>query len=248
MLSSIFMNLQTKRTNNEVSNEATEIRASTEYHRTKVYSDDEKSSTFNVHFDHTELKEEVQFNDMLRNQVGEFNTHQAILICLGFIRSMLVCCHTLTPVFIVATPDHWCDVTNLTQYSCSQRYLKDVLIPKEERQGLTVPSQCKYYSVGAILSDEFVNITKDCLTVFNHSNDDLQIESCDKWIYDTQYYTSTVVNEVSSFEGWPILVKRIFKLIHLMTWISFGREEPSSDYPPPPPPRNQHLFIRLQCN
>lgn len=180
---------------------------STEYHRTKNYNDDEKSSTCNAHFEDDELKEEVQFNDMLRNQVGEFNTHQAILICLSFIRSMLICCHTLTPVFIVATPDHWCNVTNLTQYGCSQSYLKDVVIPKEEHQGQTVPSQCKYYSVSSNLSDKFVNITEACLTVFNHSNHDLQIESCDKWIYDTRYYTSTVVNEVSTVDGWTFLVK-----------------------------------------
>ena len=196
----------------------------TEYQRTKVYSDDDRSSTCNAHIEDGELKEEVEFNDMLRNQVGEFNTHQAILICLCFIRTMLACCHTLTPVFIVATPDHWCDVTNLTQYNCSQSYLKDVLIPKEERQGEIVPSQCKYYSVGAILSDGFVNVTEEsCPTVFNHSN---QIESCDKWIYDTQYYTSTVVNQVSTTNGWTILAKQIFDLIKLIT---FERERPISN-------------------
>ena len=111
-----------------------------------LYSDDESTATCNGHLKNTNPKE-VEFHDMLKHHVGDFSRHQAGVIFAGVMKNLLSCCLTFAPVFIAATPEHWCDVTNLTDYNCTQKYLEEVLLPKEERRGRVVPSKCDYYPV-----------------------------------------------------------------------------------------------------
>ncbi len=155
----------------------------------------------------------VYLQELLQKHVGEFGTHQCIVTFQKCLQNFVGAMFTLAPVFIAATPEHWCDVTVLIGdvpgqmptgkqlNNCTQSELEDMLIPYDHRHGRVVPSQCKMYNLTSDIlwqigsqnysseqSCPLLNLTEHNTTV-----------TCDKWVYDKTYYSETMVTEVISY-------------------------------------------------
>ena len=136
------------------------------------------------------VEQEVEFNDFLQKHVGDKGTHQWVALLAVCIADMVDCMLILAPVFVAAIPEHTCDVTKFSStFNCTDKETKDIFIPKEERHGKVEPSQCHFYSDIHTGNQTY----KECSHLNFTSN---PVVSCDKWTYDTTFYTSTIVTEV----------------------------------------------------
>ncbi|XP_049803763.1 organic cation transporter protein-like isoform X1 [Schistocerca nitens] len=124
----------------------------------------------------------MAYDDVLQ-QLGDFGPYQAriyLLLCLPAISCAL---HKLAGVFLQAKPNHRCWLPyeeNNASYNLSEREL-NLSIPRDESTG----SWSSCYRFDTNFSSEYFenNIPANCTV------------GCDKWIYDTTVYKSSVVTE-----------------------------------------------------
>ena len=121
---------------------------------------------------------------MLVKYVGSFGRYQKwqcfMLGMLGFIIGF----YAYDIVFAAAIPHHWCtipDFNTTDSAHLSGEELKELFIPKEEKNGELVLSSCLLY---------------DDIGFKNGSNEDRKTKKCSKWTYDRSVYKSTIVTEV----------------------------------------------------
>ena len=144
----------------------------------------------------TELVEKKvkTIDELLTDSIGEFGRYQGFILLLVAVQYMFITCTIMSPIFVVAAPDHWCSVPhNMYNTSCTQKQLKKILIPKEFVKGQWVHSKCSIYAY----SEE--NITRLCT-----ENDDVNVSSavtmetkgCESWEYEESHFTNTVATEV----------------------------------------------------
>ena len=114
-----------------------------------------------------------------------------IAVCIA---DMVDCMLILAPIFVAAIPEHTCNVATYDSFfNCTSDESKDVFIPKEERHGKVEPAQCHFYNVTDIQTRN--QTQSECLHL-NFANN--SVVECDKWTYDSTFYTSTIVTEVNS--------------------------------------------------
>ncbi len=146
--------------------------------------------------------------ELLQRHVGEFGPHQYVVTFQKCLQNFVGAMFTLAPVFIAATPRHWCDVTShmtVTKQlsNCTQSQLEDMLLPHEHRHGLVVPSQCEVYNLTSDILWQIGSLNNtdsqhSCpLLDFTEHNSTV---TCDKWVYDKTYYSETMVTEVHFFQ------------------------------------------------
>ena len=144
-----------------------------------------------------ETKEEnYDFDDLLVEKVGTFGRRQ-ILLCVILVSSNgCLAFHSLGPVFIAATPAHWCAVDKADFQNCTGDNIKRMTIPKEERDGEMVYSQCTMYSHNRSTFDSAQYcLSNESETMWN-SCSFIQTIKCNKWEYATEYFSKTIVNQV----------------------------------------------------
>ena len=139
------------------------------------------------------VEEEIEFNDFLQKHVGDNGRHQWVVLIAVCIADMVDCMLILAPIFVAAIPEHTCNVaTYCSAFNCTDDESTNIFIPKEERHGKMEPVQCYFYNVTDI---QIRNQTQDECSHLHFTNN-LVVE-CDKWTYDSTFYTSTIVTEVN---------------------------------------------------
>ena len=149
-----------------------------------------KESNTSDEDDNVIVQEEIEFSDFLQKHVGDSGIHQWVAMLAVCLADMVDCMLILAPVFVAAIPEHTCNAAKYsTTFNCTDDESKDIFIPKEERHGKVVPSQCQYYSD--------IPVHNQTLNECSHLNfTGLSAADCDQWVYDSTFYTSTIVTEV----------------------------------------------------
>ena len=126
----------------------------------------------------------MDVNEVLVKHVGSFGRYQKwncfLLGMLGFVVSF----YSYEIVFTAAIPDHWCslpEINNTQRSNLTIEEQKELLIPKEEKNGEVVYSSCHVYEYNV---------------VENGSDQVRKKEKCSKWTYDQTIFQSTIVSEV----------------------------------------------------
>ncbi|XP_070559896.1 organic cation transporter protein-like isoform X2 [Ptychodera flava] len=149
----------------------------------------------------------LQYDDILKNILGEFGWYQkrnCILLCL---MAVTVSIWQMSPVFLHVEVAHWCRVPgsediltecmtfNLSRDSCIET-LHDLTIPKEYVYDNKVcssvlkPSSCLRYD------SDFLELELPFIDRRNFTNTSFNAIACDHgWEYDTRKYTSAVMQE-----------------------------------------------------
>ncbi len=152
--------------------------------------------------------------ELLEKHIGEFGPHQYIVTLQKWLQHFVLHMFTLAPVFIAATPEHWCDVTGYMTTAkqlsnCTEGQLENMLIPRDHRHGRVVPSQCEMYNVTSDILQQLSghNNTEDqqLCPLLDFTEDNTTV-TCDKWVYDKTYYHKTMVTEVFNFISHIIII------------------------------------------
>ena len=142
-------------------------------------------------------EESYDFDELLIKKVGTFGRRQILLCILLVISNGCAAFHSLGPVFIAATPEHWCAVDKGNFPNCTGDNIKAITIPEEERDGEIVYSQCTMYSHNTSSFDFTRYCTSDDSATTWNSSQFTRTRYCDEWEYSTEYFSKTIVNEVS---------------------------------------------------
>ena len=125
--------------------------------------------------------------------------------------------HSLGPVFIAATPDHWCEVDKGDFDNCTGENLKAITIPKEQKDGEMVYSQCTVYSHNTSFFDSSEYCAHNNSEMTWNSSQFSKTRYCDEWEYSTEYFTKTIVNEVRIAQYLSLFWK-IFLAFYWVWW------------------------------
>nr|XP_006822965.1 PREDICTED: organic cation transporter protein-like [Saccoglossus kowalevskii] len=147
----------------------------------------------------------VQYDDLLRDFVGEFGTFQKICFVLLGIASIPWGCLQMSPVFMLATTDTWCKIpydNEIASQFCVVNYtsnceelIKNLTIPREKIDigcGATWRfEQCHRYDIGNVSVVSYANEPNIPTSLNNTAK-----ITCDHgWEYDRSQYKSTVSQE-----------------------------------------------------
>ncbi len=138
-----------------------------------------------------------EFDDLLNQQVGAFGRGQKLLCFLLVLSNGCLAFHSLGPVFIAATPEHWCSVDRSVFPNCTAAEIKALTIPHETTGEETTFSSCSVYShnISTFNRDSLCD-PNTASGIQDNSSETRTEEKCDSWEYDTTYYSKTIVNEV----------------------------------------------------
>lgn len=134
------------------------------------------------------LQEPMDLDDLLP-QVGEFGKYQKLMLWLVCLPACFPCgfC-AFNQLFMAETPDHWCRVPELGNFSVEQR--KSLAIPADNGTF----SKCTRYAVNwsQIMEDGCCDM-EDVVP-----NESWEVEGCtDGWEYDRRHVSSSIVIDVS---------------------------------------------------
>ncbi len=148
-------------------------------------------------------KQELKFHMVLKDYVGDFGWYQIMFVLHKCGSNLLGSMYTFMMVFVAAVPEHTCDLRDQIpeRWNCTDEEIVETFIPKEQRRGETLPAQCEYYDMNAVVSllESEVDHTESMqqCPMRNLSSTSLPSQSCDKWIYDKTFYTETITSDVS---------------------------------------------------
>lgn len=138
--------------------------------------------------------------DSLLPEIGAFGPYQKILICVVLFPTVFPCAfQAYSQLFIAATPNHWCQVPELSTWSANYTDLvRELSIPKGRGSIGFQYDQCKIYRRNYTeISSRFLEFIGNKSSTVGLS---LETESCQHgWLYDTSLYPKTVVTEVGTF-------------------------------------------------
>ena len=132
----------------------------------------------------------MQFDDVLKD-LGDFGRYQKMVYLSICLLAIPCSWHTLGNTYLSASPRHYCRTTEDQVYEGFSE-LKTCSIPRLERGEW---DQCNRYSnlsavFNVCLSDEVSGLG------------DKRTVGCDRgWVYDTTYYGSTAVSQVSLYNN-----------------------------------------------
>lgn len=163
----------------------------------------------------------MKFDDILK-RLGEFGPYQRriyFLLCLPAISCAL---HKLVWVFVGAVPPHRCQTALDTIMNHSLPYT----LP-DEVWNITIPYSWKS---GECTRPVTTNFTWDISQQSSNSSNqsDIAHEYCDRWVYDTSQYKSTIVNDFNlvCHRSWlRALVQSLFmggELVGSIVWGSIS--------------------------
>ena len=134
-------------------------------------------------------------------KTGGFGAFQR-RICLVFLFGIPWAWQAIASVFLLASTDHWCSVSNVPEVNCTELSLsrdaqctelkKNLTIPYEFKDSKLVYEQCVQYE------DPFRRYSSEDSDSLWRNNSGLKIKECGptRWDYDHSQYVSTVVQEV----------------------------------------------------
>ncbi len=139
------------------------------------------------------VEQEMHFEDILA-EVGDYGYYQKRIVYLFLIPSAtLLPLFCMTTIFMVSSPDHWCKVSQLSNYTYEQQ--KQLSSPLIEKNGFITHDSCHMYDIDYDYVAKVGNIT--IYKNDNNINGSLRIKSCNNgWIYDNFYYDETAVTAV----------------------------------------------------
>ncbi|GFU29791.1 carcinine transporter [Trichonephila clavipes] len=140
------------------------------------------------------LKSELEFEHLLED-VGDFGKYQKRLIIFFLIPSAaLLPWFTMNILFLVFTPDHWCNVPEVAASNLSIEIQRNIIAPLDK-------SSCYRYDL---------NYTDFLKTGSFHVKNDTPLVECDNgWQYDTTHFQETAAskwNMVCKDEHYPSFV------------------------------------------
>ena len=105
-------------------------------------------------------------------------------------------------VFLSATPDHWCNVTELSNSGLSDRRIKNLAIPRVNmgvgRENFIVHEKCLQFDVN--FTEVYINNSetwpKDPVNILELQKNWKKVPCKHGWIYDRSEYKDTLVTEV----------------------------------------------------
>ena len=132
--------------------------------------------------------------DELLDQLGSFGRYQKLQFMLLTSVAIPVSCMMIGIVFLAATPDHWCDVSEIGKHlNLTKEALKNLTIPLHIRNNKSQYSQCQMYDLN--YTTMTTRDADDIMTTHNRSN--LPVKDCVSWRYDRSVYASSVVTQVT---------------------------------------------------
>ncbi|GFS37742.1 hypothetical protein TNIN_334201 [Trichonephila inaurata madagascariensis] len=126
------------------------------------------------------LKSELEFEHILED-VGDFGKYQKRLIIFFLIPSAaLLPWFTMNILFLVFTPDHWCNVPEVAASNLSIEIQRNIIAPLDK-------SSCYRYDL---------NYTDFLKTGSFHVKNDTPLVECDNgWQYDTTHFQETAASK-----------------------------------------------------
>ena len=140
--------------------------------------------------------------ESILTKIGGFGRYQRQVYFLLCLYAIPCAWHAIASVFIFATTDHWCSVSDVSGVNCAELSLSDaqctelkknLTIPYEIKDSQIVYAQCLRYEseaenlgVYSVQSSGFENVNNDSVWAGN-------TETCSQWEYDHTQYKSTAV-------------------------------------------------------
>lgn len=131
------------------------------------------------------------------SEVGDFGKYQKSLLLKFMVPTTFASAfYVLNVIFMVATPDHWCSIPELSSTNLSQSEIKNFAIPRLPDGGF---SKCTMYSYNYTAVGMIYRATGK-VPEFKHAGKVIPkkpVEKCNNgWIYQKEWYEETVVSQV----------------------------------------------------
>ena len=126
----------------------------------------------------------MKYDDVLKilGEFGRFQKLQCLLVCVVTFTLSL---HSMNMVFVGPTPEHWCTLEVNSSHTNLSRSDSNLHLTKSD--GST--DSCHIY--------EHITNNENYSTYGLSSNNDSIISCPNGWTYSQEYYTNTIVSEVS---------------------------------------------------
>lgn len=149
----------------------------------------------------------MDFEDILV-EVDDFGPFQKRLVYFFLIPSAtLLPLFCMTTLFMVSSPDHFCRVSQLSNFSYEEQ--QKFISPIIEENGIKKHDSCNMYDIDYDLVAKSANLS------FIYNNESLPLTKCnDGWVYDNTYYDETAVTAVRIFSYLhSIIIETLFTII-----------------------------------
>ena len=135
--------------------------------------------------------------DELLERIGTFGRYQKLMFCVVALAGFPAAFNNMSIVFLAASPDHWCDVTDLARrLNLSMRAAMNLSLPRNagEVKGRAGYDRCVMYDLN------YTTMTTvqayDIMTTSDRSR--WPTTSCRAWTYDRSVYASSIVTQVTA--------------------------------------------------
>lgn len=153
----------------------------------------------------------MDFEDLL-SEVGDFGKYQKKLIACFMVPTTLISAiYVMNVIFMVAVPDHWCHVPQLSDNTnLTLEQIKYLSLPRIIKKGEERYSRCKMYDIDyddivrnltnsdGVFEDTLLALSINSLT--SSVRDEFPTVQCvNGWRYDNSLYASNAVTKVGHF-------------------------------------------------
>ena len=140
----------------------------------------------------------MNYDDYL-DRVGSFGKYQRFMFFVIGFACFPVAFNNMSVVFVAATPNFWCDVTNVARrLNLTLASAMNLSLPQRdgEVKGQARYSRCVMYDLN------YTTMTTaqayDIMTTSDRSR--LPTTSCRAWTYDRSVYASSIVTQVNAYK------------------------------------------------
>lgn len=139
----------------------------------------------------------MDFESIL-SEVGDFGKYQKSLLLKFMVPTTFASAfYVLNVIFMVATPDHWCYIPELSSTNLTESDIRDFAIPKLSDGS---SSKCTMYAYNYTAAAAMYKATGN-LPEFKHVGKVIPKKPVRKcfhgWVYQKEWYEETVVSQVS---------------------------------------------------